>query len=395
VKLFAQHGWGKGDKIDLGLEAGHINGVILGPHDEDPDNLVAFVNRITELPGDPDIMVDPQTYVSLLPNANEGKLPLYPYYHSNLSPRNFSARNVQRFVREALDFQRGLQVSSVISPTIIQESFTDRTSQIALSLAQESIEYWDGITDDDRPLLVAFVFAENCLSSHNEVAEFLDTISLYEVSGFYLVIDRNDAVYSQDFQPDRLCEFLRMIFSLRRGHFEVVCGYCDFLGILYAAVGANAGATGWSQKLRRFNRRRFLPPSGGRQPRDRYSSLPLVNSVFMTELDACQEAGRLRAVKSNTPYDRVFDGRSMPSGVSWPAESATLHHWATLAGAFQNVAGGTIRDRLQILSQMVTQGQALYTDLAGRGITFEVPNGPTHLQSWADALEAFRRDVRI
>lgn len=395
MRLFAQHGWGKTDKIDRGLETGHIDGVIIGPHDEDPDNLPTFVNQIAELPGDPDVMVDPQTYVSLLPNANEGKLPLYDYYHPNLSLRDFSPRKVQRFVQEALDFQRGLQVSSIISPTIIQDSFTDRTSQIALSLAQESIEYWDGIADDDRPLFVAFVFAESSLSSHNQVAEFLDTISLYDVPGFYLVIDRNDAVYSQDFQPSRLCEFLKMIYSLRRGRFEVICGYCDFLGILYTAVGAHACATGWSQKLRRFNRRRFLPSRGGRQPRDRYSSLPLINSIFMTELDACQEAGRLRAVKSNTPYDRVFDGHSMPSGVSWSTESATLHHWASLATAFQNVSGGTMRDRLQVLSQMVTQAQALYEDLATQGITFEVQNGPSHLRSWADALEAFRRDVRI
>jgi hypothetical protein len=341
-------------------------------------------------------MVDPQIYVSLMQGANEGRLPKYPYYHPGLSLRDFTTpRNVQRFVREVIDYQRQLEVTHVVSPTIIQESFTDRTSQVALSLAQESIDYWDGISGDPRPLLVSFVFSENSLSAHDQVAEFLDTVTLYEAEGIYLVVDRNDAVYSQDFHQGRLLELLAMIYSLARARFQVVCGYSDFIGVLYDAVGAHACATGWSQKLRRFNSSRFLPSRGGRQPRDRYSSSPLLNSIFMTEVDACQDAGRLGAVLSNTAYDRPFDGRSYPSGVSWTPQTGALHHWASLSQLGQSWAGRILRDRLQTVSQMITRAQGLYSDLSRLGVTFEPPNGSTHLRSWAGALGTLRGAIRI
>ena len=266
---------------------------------------------------------------------------------------------------------------------------------MALSLAQESIEYWSGIQGESRPLLVSVVFSENALSTHDQVAEFLDTVSLYETAGFYVVIDRNDTVYSQDLNRDRLSEFLRVIYSLARSQFQVVCGYSDLLGGLYTAFGADATATGWSQKLRRFNSAKFIPSRGGRPARDRYSSLPLLNSIFVTELDACQDAGHLTEVLSNTPYDRVFNGTSSPAGVSWSQLRATLHHWATLAALQAQLTGIQVRDRLQTVSRMITQARSLYAQLGREGVTFEPQNGPAHLRSWADALAAARAALRV
>jgi hypothetical protein len=395
MSLLAQHGFGKGDKTQRGLDGRHIAGVILSPHDEHRTDLGAYVAELAASARRPQIIIDLQVYVSLLPGANEGKLPEYPYYHSNLSLRDFTARNIQRYVREALDFQRVLPVTHIVSPSIIQESFSDRTSQVALSLAQESIEYWSGIQGETRPLLISVVFSENALSTHDQVAEFLDTVSLYETAGFYMVIDRNDTVYSQDFNRERLSEFLKIIYSLARSHFRVVCGYSDFLGGIYTAFGAEATATGWNQKLRRFNSSKFIPSRGGRPARDRYSSLPLLNSIFLTELDACQDAGYLRTVLSNTPHDRIFDGTSSPSGLSWSQVTATLHHWATIASLQAQASGAQIRDRLQTISRMITQARSLYAELGRGGVTFEPQNGPSHLRSWADALATARAALRV
>jgi hypothetical protein len=369
--------------------------VILSPHDESRVDLITYIGELAHSPRHPQVMIDPQLYVSLLPGANEGKLNEYPYYHSNLSFRDFTPRNIQRFVREAIDLQRSVEVTHIISPTIIQESFSDRSSQVALSLAQESIDYWSGVPGDRRPLLISVIFSENSLLAHDQVAEFLDTISLYETAGFYLVVDRNNTLYSQGFDSARLAEFLGMIYSLSRARFEVFCGYCDFLGVLYTAIGAQGTATGWSQKLRRFNSSRFMPSRGGRPARDRYSSSPLLNSIFLTELDACQDAGRLRNVLSNTPYDGIFDGSSYPSGVSWSPQSAALHHWATLATILGLVSAGQVRDQVQTVSRLITQARTLYSDLGRRGVTFEPQNGPVHLGNWADALAIARAGLRI
>jgi hypothetical protein len=277
----------------------------------------------------------------------------------------------------------------------MMEGFADRSAQVALSLAQESIEYWSGISSRNESMLISFVFAESALAHHEQVAEFLDTVSLYEVAGFYLVIDRNNTVYSQDFEAGRLAEMLRIVHSLRQSRFEVVIGYSDMISALYSAVGASACATGWTQRLRKFNRARFQPSGGGRPPRDRYSSAPLLNSIFLTELDACRDVRRLRAVLSNTPYDVAFDGRGYPSGVSWSPETSTLHHWATISTILERLGNGSSRDRTGMLQRMVVDAGTLYNDLARLGVRFEGPNGSAHLENWLDGLEEFRRVVRV
>lgn len=396
MKLYAQHGWGKGEKVDRGVDDRVIAGVVLSPHDEAPSDMSAYVAELSRGRFRPDLLFDPQLYVSVIRDANEGKLPQYDYYRPNSSLRDFATlRSVQLLVRKCIDFQRDLRLTHILSPTICAESFTDRSAQIALTLAQETLDYWTGISGERRPLLLSFVFSEFALAHSDQVSEFLDTISLLEADGFYFVVERNNPVYSQDFQSTRLAQMARMVYSLKRSRFDVICGYSDFLSLFYGSVGADAGATGWSQKLRRFNRARFQPSAGGRRARDRYSSSKLINSIYLTELDACQDAQKLRAVKSGTAYDRCFDGRSYPSGVSWSAEDRELHHWASISLLLANLTTTNVRDRLNILSLLVADAQTLYRDLARLGVSFEPPNGPSHLESWAEAIAMFLSEVRV
>jgi len=396
MKLYAQHGWGKGEKVSRGLTDRVVTGVVLSPHDEIPTDMRSYVRELSRLPLRPALLFDPQLYVSLIRGAAEGKLPQYEYYRQNLGLRDFATlRSVQQLVRECIDFQRELELTHILSPTICAESFADRSAQVALTLAQEAVEYWQGISGDRRPLLVSFLFSEIALTNNEQVSEFLDTISLLEADGFYLVVDRNSPGYSQDFQPTRLAQMMRMIYSLKRSKFEVVCGYSDFVNFLFSAVNADAGATGWSQKLKRFNRGRFQPSAGGRRARDRYSSSKLINSIYLTELDACQDVQRLRAVKSETPYDRCFDGQSYPSGVSWPQEDSVLHHWASISQLLRKVTPTNVRERVNETSSIIVAAQSLYRNLARLGVTFEPPNSATHLENWADAITTLLGEIRL
>src|SRR5262249_275534 len=151
---------------------------------------------------------------------------------------------------------------------------TDRWFQIALNLADASLEHHAGL-NSDTPLLLSFVLAEEALAAETEVNRFLDTVTQdgWGMQGFYLVVSRHEGTYNQD------CESARLANLLYAGHvlghvnsLRVVLGYCDFLGIPLRAVGASAFATGWSQGLRQFVRKNFLlRPPGGQPARDRYS----------------------------------------------------------------------------------------------------------------------------
>lgn len=396
MKLYAQHGYGKADKLDRGLEDGLLDGVIVSPHNERPEGFRECLQRLSGAEVRRDLLVDPQLYVSLIGNAREGNLPDYrEYYVSNLTLRDFTPRKIERAVQGAIDFQRGLPVTRVVAPTILIDSFEDRAAQISHSLAQAAIDYHSTLSDPPL-LLLSFLFNEVALSSHDAVAEFLDAVSLYKTAGFYLVVCREGNQYQQSFPASRMAEWLMMVYSLgTRNRFEVVCGYTDILGILAGAVGASSIATGWFNSLRQFELRRFLPKTGGRPAKERYSSAPLLNSIFFQELVNCFGAGRLGQVRSGTPYDRMFTTENAPDPDNWRPDQSTLHHWATLKSLFRIIDGGSIQERLTNLEQAIAAAEVLYAELRRRGIFFEPTTGPGHLREWSQALTIFRAEARV
>ena len=394
MKLYAQHGYAKSDKIDRAFEGGAVNGVIFGPNNEKPESLRECVEKFAQLKPRPDILIDPQLYVSLLTNPKEGNLPLYDYYSSNLTIRDLTPKRINSIVRSVINFQNELPVTRFISPTIIVDNFTSRSVQIAQFLAQSSMDYYSGLKTK-TPLLLSYVFSENALGSQSQVDEFLDTVSLYETTGFYLVVVRPSGQYQQIFDAERMAAWLFILYSLGiRNRFETVCGYTDFLGFPASALGASAAATGWFNSLRQFDVKRFQPSTGGRPPKERYSSGPLLNSIFLQELDNCYDSDMTRDVLTGTIYDRVFrQGR--PSSQDWPTDISTLHHWATLKQLYERTASKSLRERIEVVEKSISDAEILYNRLRGSGVQFDPITGPAHLREWSQALSTFRSLARF
>lgn len=394
MKLYAQHGYAKSNKIDRAFEAGAVNGVVFGPNNEKPESLRECIERFAELKPTPDLLVDPQLYVSLLANPREGNLPLYDYYPSNLTIRDLTPRRISDIVQSVIDFQTRLPVTRIVSPTIILDSFDSRTAQIAHFLAQSSMDYHASLRKVP-PLLLSFVFNETALSSQDQIDEFLDAVSLYRTAGFYLVVGRPTGQYHQKFGWERMAGWLFILYSLgNRNQFEVVCGYTDFLGFPASAVGASAAATGWFNSLRQFDQKRFLPSTGGRPARERYSSGPLLNSIFLQELDNCFDADMSNQVLTGTSYDKVFR-RERPSAQDWPPDISTLHHWATLKKLLKRTEKGNTKDKIETVEDAIAGARLLYDNLRNTGIQFDPTTGSSHLEEWTQAFTTFRAVARL
>jgi hypothetical protein len=395
MKLYAQHGYAKGDKLNRAFESDLLDGVILGPNNERPESLRDCIEQLSQLASKPDILVDPQFYVSLLKNPKEGNLPLYEsYYESNVTLRDLTPKRIEKVVRNVLDFQRELEVTKLLSPTIILDSLSSRSAAIADFMAQASMEYHAGFKSP-QPLLLSFVFNEMALSSQDQVNEFLDMVSLYSASGFYLVVARQLGSYQQTFDPERMAAWLLILYSLgARNKFDLICGYTDFLGFPASAVGVSAISTGWFNSLRQFGVNRFLPSSGGRPPKERYSSGPLLNSIFLQELDSCFDADKIADVLTGTRYDRNFR-TDRPSADDWPPERSTLHHWSTLRKLFRKTSEGKVRERIEIVEENIENAQSVYRELRRRNVQFDPSTNGAHLTEWADAIKAFRESVRL
>ena len=67
MTLYAQHGYGKADKLDILSAAGRIDGVVLSPADEGSDALARTVRDSNE--SGISTLLDPQTYVHSIADA--------------------------------------------------------------------------------------------------------------------------------------------------------------------------------------------------------------------------------------------------------------------------------------------------------------------------------------
>lgn len=398
MHIYAQHGWGKSDKIEAGLRARHLSGVILSPRDEQPDRMEALVNDLRDEFGkEIRILFDPQFYATTVVPARDRFLPDYPYYEPGLARGRFIAQaDIHRYVENTLAYQTTLGLDRVIAPSVLFADFRDPWSQIALSLAQEAIAVHAGL-GSAPPLLLSLVIDESALRNRDALDEFLDLITAWDLAGVYLVVRCNDPSYPALFDDGPLANLVYLVYAL--GHvngFEVVCGYSDLVGLLLHAVGVSATGTGWYNNLRQFSLARFQPPRPQRAARARYTSSALLNSILVVpELEASDGVGLLGQVLSNTSHDGVMASGN-PANSPWPLNIACLHHWEVLDSVAQLVSSqGSVAQNLAVLEDRIRQAAATYTLLEGAGLVFEPSTGPRNLALWRRAIASFRAEAGI
>jgi hypothetical protein len=389
--LLAQQGYGRSDKIERGIRDGSLSGVILSPRDTSADALPTFVTSLRQEFGDElEILFDPQFFASVIPDATDRHLPEYPYYRPGLSRSNFlSATDVSRFVRSSISYQASLDLTSIVSPTVMFDSFSESSCQTALQLAAESTSMYDEI-GSDRQLLLSFFMGEAALADTDSVYEFLDIATGWQADGFYLVVEPTNTGYPNTIDSERLANLMYVVYSLGEiNEKEVVVGYADFEGLLVGAAGATSMATGWYSGLRQFSRSRWLPSTGGRAPNARYSSSPLLNSITVVpELLAAHRVGLLDACLSDTEYDISFQGAN-PADVAWPRPEQCLQHWAVLSALIDQTESSSTPSRLASIRELIEQAGETYSDLGESGVVFDGPTGAGRLAQWSLAIERF------
>lgn len=372
MSLYIQHGHGKSDKIDLAIEDGSANGIIFAARNEKIDKLDGYLDQLTASGGELELLFDPQFFVSVLTPANDRFLGDYPYYAPARAARDFiGGRRIAAYAREVVDFQVGRAFTRVVSPTVLVRSFSDQWSQIGLQLADASIEYHESL-ENKPPLLVKILLAESALDNREELDSFLDVLTAWDVHGYHLTIARDDPTYDQTMDPDRMAHLLYMTYVLGdRNGFEVVCGYCDFIGLACRAAGASAFANGWYQSLRQFHVKSFLKrkPGGGRALL-RYSSGPLLTSLRLSELESIHDAGHLASVLSNVPLDETISNANSPVDSDWTAKLSERHHWQTLS-SLDNSSPDDVRVNIMNLLRSVRSAQGLFTLLQAEGVPFD------------------------
>lgn len=394
--LYAQHGYGKSDKIDRGIVDGQLSGVILSPKDERPDRMHEYIQHLNTLYPKIEVFFDPQFYATTIIPINEGKLSEYEYFTSGLTRRNFMIpSDLTGYVRSTIDYQIGLGLNNLISPSVFIDDFNDPWSQIELSLAVESQVYHSSL-NRQTTLYISLCINETALRNLGAVNEFLDMLSILQVGGFYIIIRREGNNCKPQIEPTILQNLLYLCYVLSTlNQYDVILGYTDFVGIPLYGTGIKAISCGWHNTLREFSYSRFQPSTGGRRPRERYTSEQLINSILrIPELDTINRLGRLGQVLSNTRYDSGI--RTNPTNSPWTLDISCLHHWEILDRIMREIDKRTnVTDKFDYILELISQAETVYNALNNARIIFEDKSGSSHLQQWRTAIEGFRNQTGV
>lgn len=399
--LLAQAGYGRGQKVHTALDEDLVSGVILSPKDERPERLQECVRELSLMHPDAWLLIDPQFYATTVAVPRDGRLPEYGYYgaHAPLSRTQFSPRQIDRYISACLEFQhhslRGL--TYLISPSVLFDDFRDSWSQISLNMAEAAIDHHQTL-DGAAPLLVSVVTSELALRNATGMGEFLDALSGLEVDGFYLLVNRASSSYQPAMDPRAMENLLYCVHVLANlNDYRVVVGYSDWLGFMLHAAGAAATATGWHQSLRQFSMSRFEPAAGGRRPRKRYPSAPLLSGpLIVPELEDISRTGMLDTVLTGTRFDATLRPSPAAGEASWTDEMGCLAQWAAVGQTISSIT--RLRRpaaKADAALALIDNATTLYNRLGRRGVNFEPQTGPDHLALWREALMAFRHTAGI
>ena len=259
-------------------------------------------------------------------------------------------------------------------------------------MAVESADYHSSL-DLPQPLLISLVISETAFQTMDAVEEFLDALTEIDTRGFYIVIRRNSISVQNAMESASFGRFMYFCHVLTTiNGYDLIVGYSDWNSFLLEAAGVTHTATGWYQNLRQFSLARFQPSSGGRRPRKRYSSAPLLSSPLINpELQDIFLANLLQHALSGSSYDDILQNGPASGETNWSDESFCLAHWHSLNTISQNLSAlPTQLMRIQEAERLMQNALTLYTQLDSRNISFDPSTGPSHIREWKDSLQEFR-----
>lgn len=384
MNFFVQHGYGKSQKIQNVAAGGHLAGVVLSSADEDQVGLMTTAEACRDL--GLKVRIDPQSYVYTTAPRGRGK------HHENHGI-DFSSLHWSQDAKATASQVNGIGSLNQrinpngmwIAPSVLQSSFTDVWTPLALQFARTASDSWG-----PEKTIATLVIDEAALDTWASIDDWLDVATTLDIAGFYILVGRTNTTYPPvAWSPERLSNLLRLIYNLSQlNGYEVSWGYSDNEGLLGLAAGASAMSSGWSYTLRQFNPSKWQPndSAGGRAPVARYQV-----SRMWSPLRAESEAGPLFA---SPLRDELFTAKQVRElnvrslSVLTRAE-VQEQHMLVLAGRAASIVRRPLPERLDVVTKSLEQALALMAKVEQSRVVLEARYRP-RLESLVASLERFR-----
>ena len=399
MKLFAQHGYGPGDKIINGFKDNTIDGVIFSARYEKMEKIPGDAKDINSVSSDAEILLDPEFYACFYahqPDTKLGGLNEWPYFSTQRRSQLESSETVEKILADTFDTVVDLPLTSIIAPNIfIPRSFNSIEAVIAKNFIRKTQQLFKK-TGDKRNVFATLAIDRDTLLDQTEFEAFLNDITVLDnpPDGFYIIVgggitdDRTKISRSELIHADVIAGWMMLNFTLSINGFKVINGFSDILTPFLGCAGGYAGATGWWSNLRMFSMSRYINTvSGGRLPTIRYLSNALLNRITHDERRAFVKV--IPEINNGLPRDSDYEGGEPDRKVE------VLQSWEAISHLNNENIVSDMDESLQLLENMVNRSEITYTNLAGYGLPVNREANREYMEALMESIQAFRKNAEI
>ncbi len=392
MKIFAQQGYGKKDKLSRGLEDGVIEGVILSPRYMKKEKML---ETIATLGGH--ALMDPELYAARYlshPASNLGNLESWDYFRMPRRAQLISGTAIDKVLHNSLSTQKSLGLQEWIAPNVYIESADSIETGIALNFINKTKE--SALSCGDNPVFATLAISRDAVMAKAEFQDIFDAITAVDSppDGFYIIMgsqssqDGGSQVRSDIYHPQVIAGWMYMNYVLSINGARVINGYCHLLSPLLGLCGAESAASGWFSGLRQFSINRYVrDSSGGRAAVIRYVSNPLLARVKHSDFLSFNAV--LPEVANGLKYDTVY-AEEEPSRTE-----EALQSWEALSALCKIHSASDIDANLTQFNDQIQQALELWTRLQAEGFTQDVEANKERLTAMKEAIVIFKEWAEI
>ena len=392
MKIYAQHGYGPKDKLELGLEQEILGGVVFSPRYWKPERMKAEIAKYLELGGD--LFMDPEYYATGFishPEPNLGNLEEWDYFESTRKANLITGASIPDILGSSFDQQIEMGLTQLIAPNVYIDQANSVETAIAVNFLNRAKEV--ASQKGDYGVYGTLAMHRDALLDGRDFRETLDGLTGLPSppDGYYLVVGSNEQFSSGRFirsdlsQAEVIAGWMYANYVLSLNGFEVVNGYCFLLSTLLGACGASAAASGWSSGLRKFCQMKYIKsPPGGSAPNLRYVSNALMSHILQTDL--VQFSALEPDVLNGLPLDRDY-----LEGEPSRTEEA-LQAWGALQAQANETSeeDGDVSSQLAAFSERIGTAVDLWERLRARGLGNEIEPNLERLRAMDRGISLFR-----
>ncbi|MGV8911438.1 MAG: hypothetical protein ACOH14_02385 [Rhodoglobus sp.] len=363
--------------------------MILSAGDESPSQLAATADSC--LSSGLSIRIDAQLYIySIAPQGSGRHHKAHGFDFASVHwSQNASAAAEQ--VRAVGDLNERLNPAGKwVAPSVLQGSFADVWTPVALQLARTAADTWG-----PEKTIATLAIDEIALDTWSMIDDWLDVATSLEVHGFYILIARSNASYPPvAWSSERLSNLLRLIYTLSElNGYDVSWGYSDAEGLLGIAAGATSIASGWSYSLRQFYPQKWQPSENGprKPPTPRITVNRLWSSLRAdTELSPLLNS-HLRESILHEDQDILTSAQPIGLVARADAQAQFLESLATRAHRLNTYS---LSDRLDRVSLSLENALELFDRIEASNIVLEARYKP-RVRALLDSLVKFRESESL